>query len=112
LGNLKSKFPRSASNDAEIKSEGVFLFYKWLLSGISIAEHKRILNETPTNESVAEEDASINSSRVQEYDARKERRLKFNVNIQTFGKASAGKEEVKSPSISLLRLLIIDCYTI
>jgi len=62
------------------------MFYKWLLSGISIAEHKRLLGESSEdNNLISEEEASTKSGSRQKEDAKKARRRNFSLNIQILG---------------------------
>ena len=42
LGTLTVLFPGSQLSSEDIKLEGTFVFYKWLLTGISIPEWKRL----------------------------------------------------------------------
>ena len=83
LGNLTNLFPRSfhSVSDADIKMEGTFVFYKWLLTGISIPELKRMQK--------MREGASLDGGLQKEDDGeqrgKRNSRKRTNFNIQVFG---------------------------
>jgi len=92
LGTLTALFPGSRLSSEDIKLEGTFVFYKWLLTGISIPEWKRLLKKDAK--------ASSENSSVQN-DEQVGRSKKRAFNIQLYGNRTHNFVGDKSEEVEL-----------